>query len=456
MSTPNGAAAEQALRAARRSQRQSTPINGLDPRKFTLNRQAAKEIRDAQVATAMAEWLTQETGQQVRGESAKEFCEDLEDGVVLCKLATRFGQITRFRDPPKNEFQRLENFELFAKSMARLGLVSAPPPSRKDFPLSAVLPCLLEMALLAQKHASALEIDSTVPGEVLDRAAAQDDEDEKSETLTKSTEDSKSSVASTTIETPTTLRKDVVIINNLDEEDDDPNQTMNHVLGQLHLERMKRQRAGPPKLRIIDVGGRQIVAIERPGEAIGSIIWQGSLDMIHYLHTNIGKPTFSADNKGTILELGAGCGALGVWAACEGGDVVVTDTASSIDLLWANVAANAQQIVKNGGSCSARPLDFTDGPAIEKLVRSLSQDGPLTLIAADVVYNETVRPLLNAISKIYAIRPDTKMYLAYKERDAIQELSFFDGVEFTQVGTGVQSSNGDKQTKIYLITGMKQ
>jgi len=455
-------AAEQALRTARRSQRISMGATGVDPRKFTLNRHAAREIRDAQVAASMAEWLSKETGQSIRGESAQEFLDDLEDGVVLCKLAARFGQVTRFRDPPKNEFQRLENFELFAKSVQRLGLSSAPPPSRRGFPLSAVLPCLLEMAVLAQKHAAMLDMDSSVPEDVIEHAEQEKEEQEHAAAEAGATKPMEAAVQE---EMPTAKRgNDVVIVTSLDDSEEEEEGVknaaedvgnLNHMLGQLHIERMKRQRAGPPKLRIIDVGGKQLVAIERPGEAIGSIVWQGAIDLVHYLHREVGPAVFSNENKGTIIELGAGCGVCGVWAACMGGDVVVTDMAPAIDLLWANVAANAQQIVKSGGSCSARALDFSDGPATEKLVRSLSTDAPLTIVGADVVYGESAKPLLGALQRIFAVRPDTKMYLAYKVRDAMQEEHFFQSVEFSEVGAGAQLPSGDKPSKIFLITGVK-
>jgi hypothetical protein len=298
-------------------------------------------------------------------------------------------------------------------------------------------------------------MDSAVPEEVLTRASEKPDDDEADNPSAPSKQPQLT--PQQTEPTAPPPRKDVVVITNLDEEDEADADTanMNHVLGQLHIERMKRQRAGPPKLRIVDVGGRQIVAIERPGEAIGSIVWPGAVDLIDYLHTRVGSAIFSSDNKGTVLELGAGCGLAGVWAACTGADVVVTDVPTSIDLLWANVAANAQQIVRSGGSCSARPLDFTDLPSTEKLVRSLSQDGPLTIIAADVVYGEVARPLLAAVIRVFHTRPDTKMYLAYKPRDAIQEMPFFDGVEFSEVGVGKQPANGDQPCKIFLVTGVK-
>lgn len=434
--------AEAALKVHRRSQRFAN-ASGIDPRKFTLNRKMAQEIRDAQTALGLAEWLSAETGISVRGDEPAQFCEDLENGVVLCKLAAKFGQITRFRDPPANEFQRLENIELFNQAIRSLGVTSNPPPSRRDAPLNAYVPCLLELALLAKSHARNMEMDSSVPEEVLHHASSAKQEQAQEQ-------------AQEQVESKQSPSKDVVVIKSLsDEEDDEDGSTSINMGCHLHLDRMNRQRAGPPKLRLMDVGGRQLVAIERPGESTGSIVWQGAIELVNFLHTELGKQVFSAENKGSVLELGSGCGICGVWAACEGSDVVVSDVAEGIDLLWANVAANAQQVVKSGGSCSARPLDFADGPSVEKLVKSLSNDAPLTVVAADVVYGDTIQPFISALTRIFNIRPDTKLYLAYKERNGLQEQAFFEAFQFQHVGDGSPSDSGEASCRFYLVTGIK-
>lgn len=200
---------------------------------------------------------------------------------------------------------------------------------------------------------------------------------------------------------------------------------MNRLLGQLHLERMQRQRAGPPKLRLVDVGGRQLVSIERPGESMGSVVWPGSVALVNFLHSGPfrGEIFSSSSNQGTILELGSGCGLCGIWCASEGMDVVVTDLPTQVDLLWANVAANAQQVVKGGGSCSARAMDFSDSVQVSKLLRNL--DSPLTVVAADVVYGEAVRPFISCLQQVFQEKPSTRVFLAYKERDALLEETFF-------------------------------
>ncbi|KAH9246222.1 hypothetical protein BASA81_016256 [Batrachochytrium salamandrivorans] len=391
-------AASEVLRSARASQRLSQRP---DPRKFTLNREAAKRIRDASICQSLAVWLEHEVGRPVRGEEPELFAEDLESGVVFCLLASKFGQITRFKDPPLNEFQRMENFELFSKAMKRFGLTSQMPPSKRGAGFSAYLPCLLELAVLAKDHSSRMEMDSHVPEGLVEQAEHQD-------------------------ESPIPVVKQ-----GEEEEEDSEGESMNQLLGQLHLERMQRQRAGPPKLRLVDVGGRQLVCIERPGESLGSIVWPGSVSLVNFLHTH---SSIWANNEGTILELGSGCGLCGIWCASEGKDVVVSDLAGSVDLLWANVAANAQQVVKGGGSCSARALDFADQAQVLKLVKNLPT--PLTVVGADVVYGEAVLPLIQCLRTVFSAVPSAVVLIAYKERDVLHEQTFFQSLgEYAEVGS---------------------
>ena len=489
--------ADKVVQASRRSQRlgasppapAATATGAAKSRSFTLDRRRAREIADLAVAEALGEWLSQETGRTVRG---TELVEDLEDGAVLCVLASRFGQVVRFKDPPANEFQRMQNFEMFKDACARMGLTSAPPPARKGAPLKDFIPCLLEMAQLAAKHGAMMvapqKLEPPPQSPSQSQAPVLDDEPKggnvkappplppvpKLDTVSVAA----ASGAALALPSPGTPSSTVVAVstprgleeaptvalatkpsasaaatargraddddaNNSEEnegdiDDDDEARDINELLGSLHELRVARQRAKPPKLRFVRTGGRELMVVERPGEAVGSILWDGAAVLVEHLWRH--EAARFRDPRARVLELGAGVGLCGVWAACEGSDVVVTDLPACVDLLWANVAANAQQIVKGGGSCSARALDFNDVAAVQKLVAQLGSDGPLTLVASDVVYNETVKPLTAAVAAVFRVRPDATLYLSYKPRDAANERGFFTaleadpGVEFVSVG----------------------
>ena len=135
--------AAEAVNIARVSSRKSL-LGGLNPEKATEFR----DMRDASTALALSYWLSEETKCKVRGEPPEAFLEDLHSGVVLCTLANKYAPF-KFKNPPTNEFQRMENFDLFAKSLKPLKLRSL-PPSAKQVELKALLPCLLELATRAR------------------------------------------------------------------------------------------------------------------------------------------------------------------------------------------------------------------------------------------------------------------------------------------------------------------
>ncbi|KAH9254898.1 hypothetical protein BASA81_007148 [Batrachochytrium salamandrivorans] len=129
-----------------------------------------RDAREAATALALANWLTNETSILVRGDTKESFVEDLWSGVVFCRLCEKFDSATtagRFSDPPSNEFQRLENFDLVGRRMKHMQLSSQPPNAKAKNALASFLPCLLEFAVLSRNQSSALEQDSLVTDEIV-------------------------------------------------------------------------------------------------------------------------------------------------------------------------------------------------------------------------------------------------------------------------------------------------
>jgi predicted nicotinamide N-methyase len=408
-----------AVSASARQSRRAPAAPQSKSRQFTLNRQQARDIEDRAVADALREWLAEETGCALPGSTSEELLEQLESGAVLCKLAARFGQVLRFKDPPANEFQRIENFSQFAKACAELDLACAAPSARRPLHLRETLPCLLALAALAESKAELpkaapavqLQTAATTPGPSKPPAQPALDYAGDAESSGQDTADSAGQ--------------------------EEEEVSVNQLLKGLHELRTARQRAAPPKLRLVQVGATQVIVVERPGESVGSILWRGGLILAQHLNDQ-SRALLRPDTK--VLEIGAGVGLVGVWAACQGTDVVVTELdGPSLDLLWANVAANAQNIVKAGGACSARALDFNDREQADKLLGGFKAEEKLLVVAADVLYNETVQPLTACVRGLFAIRPDLHFYLCYKPRDAPSERVFFQDlaaeVEFACVAT---------------------
>jgi hypothetical protein len=108
-----------------------------------------------------------------------------------------------------------------------------------------------------------------------------------------------------------------------------------------------------------------------------------------------------------LLELGAGVGLPGLWAAAAGASVVLSDAQKAVlHLLRRNVALNSR------GACSPPPqireLHWGDAPGW--LLEAFDM-----VVAADVLYEEGAAELLFATAAA-ALRPHGTLLLAHRER----------------------------------------
>jgi len=83
------------------------------------------------------------------------------------------------------------------------------------------------------------------------------------------------------------------------------------------------------------LAGREVAVLQRPADGIAFQLWP-SASLLAVILTS----SCTLEGK-VVLELGAGCGAVGIRAGMEGASrVVVTDTKDAVAHLAANVAAN--------------------------------------------------------------------------------------------------------------------
>ncbi|XP_006773820.1 PREDICTED: protein-lysine methyltransferase METTL21D isoform X2 [Myotis davidii] len=88
---------------------------------------------------------------------------------------------------------------------------------------------------------------------------------------------------------------------------------------------------------------------------VGCVVWDAAIVLSKYLET----PGFAGDGahalrRRSVLELGAGTGAVGLMAATLGADVVVTDLEELQDLLKMNINMNKHLVT---GSVQAKSLE---------------------------------------------------------------------------------------------------
>ncbi|KAA6428174.1 MAG: Methyltransferase family [Trebouxia sp. A1-2] len=138
-------------------------------------------------------------------------------------------------------------------------------------------------------------------------------------------------------------------------------------------------------------------------------------DSIGPLHTGSGPYSYrlqqqnrtltiaSQPDKGKrVLELGAGCGLVGLVFAAMGAQVLLTDLPNVLSLLEQNMLLNEAAIAAGGGSVQC--CELTWGVTS---VNSLAQGWatPDLVVAADVVYHRDLfDPLLSTLSSLAAGR----------------------------------------------------
>eukprot|EP00891_Asterochloris_glomerata_P000269 jgi/Astpho2/269/Aster-x0910 len=132
------------------------------------------------------------------------------------------------------------------------------------------------------------------------------------------------------------------------------------------------------------------------------------LVLIHYLATD--KVAEEVKDK-TILELGAGTGAVGLAASLLGAQsVLLTDLPHLVPCLQANIQANSLQ------HCVAAAA-LTWGGALPDL------PAPDVILASDLLYSKDQIPLLfQTISQLSS--PTTVTLLAYEHREPVVQATF--------------------------------
>ncbi|KAI9594886.1 putative methyltransferase-domain-containing protein [Syncephalis fuscata] len=214
----------------------------------------------------------------------------------------------------------------------------------------------------------------------------------------------------------------------------------------------------PALILDINVGSQQHTLVFQQDRGVlghkgttGSVVWDSSVILARFLakHAEHGLPL---RNK-SCIELGSGCGVVGITCARLGANVCLTDQASMLPLLWRNAKQNlltndndskeasqqktttklgrrTQQKQRNTtnntitsyGSIQVAELTWEDHGS------SLSMDEHTTwqyLFASDCVYNEHIVSILVGTMKQLAHK-DTLVLIAQELRSDTVHLRFID------------------------------
>ena len=166
---------------------------------------------------------------------------------------------------------------------------------------------------------------------------------------------------------------------------------------------------------VFGVGGHDLTIQQDPAVVgTGGCVWETSYLMAQWLRPQL-VARQAAHGRQRLLEVGAGCGLLGIAAAHMGCEVLLTEQASAMANLHANVEANPPP-GSNGGGGTARALELSWTSAAD--VAAAAASGPWdVLTGTDVVYKaELVAPLLDALRR--CATSSSVVYLCLQRRDA--------------------------------------
>jgi predicted nicotinamide N-methyase len=175
-----------------------------------------------------------------------------------------------------------------------------------------------------------------------------------------------------------------------------------------------------------DKGGGEDAAHE---EKTGLTIWDGAVALARYLeHRSVGNDN---DQAVSVVELGAGCGFVGLSLLVGGArSVVLTDVALHVPLLRQNLEDNSAGDVVSGGR--AAELDWTwANSSQQQLLESFVADygrGIDLVLASDCLWVEwLVDPFVRTLERLTETdaSPAAEILIAYEERARRTEEKFF-------------------------------
>ncbi|XP_028294471.1 protein N-lysine methyltransferase METTL21D [Gouania willdenowi] len=142
---------------------------------------------------------------------------------------------------------------------------------------------------------------------------------------------------------------------------------------------------------------------------VGCVVWDAAIVLAKYLETEQFYEPSSAVNEWsgrTVVELGAGTGAVGLMAATLGAEVIVTDLEDLQPLLRVNIQEN--QTLVTSGAITAKVLKWGEDMA------DFLPPPHYILMADCIYYEQSIVPLVETLKLLSG--PETCIICCYEQR----------------------------------------
>ncbi|XP_041361341.1 protein-lysine methyltransferase METTL21D-like [Gigantopelta aegis] len=171
---------------------------------------------------------------------------------------------------------------------------------------------------------------------------------------------------------------------------------------------------------------------------VGCVVWDAALVLTKYLETNDFQRGTAWKGK-RVVELGAGTGVVGLYAASLGATVTITDLPELIPLIQRNIDDNVKVVT---GSATTEPLTWGSDTCNQ------SCRNPDYIFLADCIYyEESLNPLMSTMCDLCG--PRTVVLCCYEQRDTeikkVLEAQFFNLVRESFVIEEVPLERQDPQ-----------
>ena len=189
----------------------------------------------------------------------------------------------------------------------------------------------------------------------------------------------------------------------------------------------QRHRQDDETIEGFEIGGKMLRIEEELNQSVGTglNVWDGALLLAYYLQSNAASVV---DGK-TIVELGSGCGLVGIAAAVLGArEVILTDLSYTLPLLRGNIEYNRHVVSEKCERIECIECDWFKASSIKKFPSFGTNSSIDIILAADCVWlEELVKPFLGTLSRLCSNR-ECKILISYQRRGKEVHDKFISGL----------------------------
>lgn len=183
----------------------------------------------------------------------------------------------------------------------------------------------------------------------------------------------------------------------------------------------------------------------------GTRVWPTAKAMVSRLSQDLEQLLRTEKSSLRILELGSGCGLLGMTLAAMGNDVLLTDHAGNVDWLRENVELNK-------ATCQSRAvtavLDWGDKDHMSAIKDEFVGRGFDAIVGTDLIYHPNCHGALAETMRWFTGPTRAPVFLGYPNRDSNGAGFFQIAQEYFDIETSVMG--GDESKLMYAVCRIRE